>query len=323
MRYISWNGLGRISQIGLGTARFGTVVDEDLSFELMDYYFEHGGNIIDTARNYYEWTENGRGKSEKTVGKWVSDRNVRNSILISTKGGVRNEKSVFISDLSKANLLNEAMESMDSLCTDYIDTYFLHRDEPTREVSEIMYTLAEVKDVTKCKLLGVSNWRIERIIEANEYAKEHGLPRIETIQTWWSIADPIYEMWKDPTVTWMDEDTYQYVNAKGLLTFAYTSQAKGFFQKAIKEGYDNIPELLKERIVSGENLRRLKKIEGYCKEHKVDPTSVVNGYITQNRIPAVALISCSSIAHLKEIIDSTDDCVDPLWLSQFDPIESV
>ena len=44
-----------LSKIGLGTGRFGTVVSEETSFEMLDLFYENGGNVIDTARNYYEW----------------------------------------------------------------------------------------------------------------------------------------------------------------------------------------------------------------------------------------------------------------------------
>ena len=67
-----------LSKIGLGTGRFGTVVSKEMSFEMLDMFYEHGGNVIDTARNYYEWVENGRGKSEQTIGEWMAKR--RNQI---------------------------------------------------------------------------------------------------------------------------------------------------------------------------------------------------------------------------------------------------
>ena len=38
-----------VSKIVLGTDSYGSIVDESLSFEMMDFYRENGGNIIDTA----------------------------------------------------------------------------------------------------------------------------------------------------------------------------------------------------------------------------------------------------------------------------------
>ena len=67
----------RLSRLGMGTARFGTLVDERRSFALLDRFFDGGGTLLDTARNYYEWVENGRGKSEACVGKWMESRGNR------------------------------------------------------------------------------------------------------------------------------------------------------------------------------------------------------------------------------------------------------
>lgn len=103
MKYTNKFGMN-LSKIGLGTGRFGTVVSEETSFEMLDLFYENGGNVIDTARNYYEWVENGRGKSEQTIGKWMAKRGVRDKVYISTKCGVRNEGKTFYMNLSKENL---------------------------------------------------------------------------------------------------------------------------------------------------------------------------------------------------------------------------
>ena len=43
------------SLICLGTASFGTDLDEVSAFELLDMFFERGGNFLDTARIYGAW----------------------------------------------------------------------------------------------------------------------------------------------------------------------------------------------------------------------------------------------------------------------------
>ena len=156
MKYTNKFGMN-LSKIGLGTGRFGTVVSEETSFEMLDLFYENGGNVIDTARNYYEWVENGRGKSEQTIGKWMAKRGVRDKVYISTKCGVRNEGKTFYMNLSKENLLEECKQSLEALQTDYIDIYLLHRDEPDRLVEEIMETLQVVQEVGKVKTIGVCN----------------------------------------------------------------------------------------------------------------------------------------------------------------------
>ncbi len=310
-----------ISQIGLGTGRFGTLVEKEFAFVMMDYFVDHGGNLLDTARNYYEWVENGRGMSEKTIGEWMEQRNLRNKMVISTKCGVSNQGKIFTPNLSKENLLEECKESKEALRTDYIDIYLLHRDEPERPVEEIVETLQVLAEESKARFLGVCNWSTERVKKADAYAKSHGLREIEIVQTWWSIAAYTEKMWNDPTTTGMDGAMYQYLLGQNKWAMAYTSQAKGFFQKAIQQGLDQIPPFLKERVATEENIARLQEIERYCKEKNVSPTAAVNGYITQNDLEGVALVSCSKMEQLEDIMTHASVEIEKEWIRKFDPRE--
>ena len=303
MKYINDT---KISKIGLGTGRFGTRVSEALSFDMLDCFYENGGTLIDTARNYYEWVENGRGKSEECLGKWLDSRGNRNKICLSTKCGVRNEVKNWFINLSKENLCQELCESLEALRTDYIDIYLLHRDEPDRPAEEIIETMQYLKEKGRVGIIGASNWSTERIKRANAYAVEHGMESFRTVQTWWSLAECKYEMWDDPNTTHMDSELYSYMSGSGMFAMAYTSQCKGFFQKAITKGLENIDEFLKRRIVTASNLKRLDYIREYCGKRNVSPTAVVSGYITSNALEGTALVSCSNIEQLIDILDNCD-----------------
>ena len=74
------------SVICLGTVSFGTTLDTCIAFHLLDTFFEHGGNFIDTAHIYGGWASDGLGLSEKTIGQWVKERGVEENIIIATKG---------------------------------------------------------------------------------------------------------------------------------------------------------------------------------------------------------------------------------------------
>lgn len=305
MKYIEKDGM-KLSKIGMGTGRFGTKIELESSFEMLDIFIKYGGNVIDTARNYYEWVENGRGKSEETIGKWIIKNNIREKVYLSTKGGVRNNGKQFYINLSQENLLDEIKRSKDALQTDRIDIYLLHRDEPERPVEDIIETMQIIAENANVKKLGVCNWDIKRIIKANEYAKKHQFKELEIIQTYWSLAEYTKEMWNDSTTTHMDEETYAYIKKHKLMAMAFTSQAKGFFQKAVKYGIDSIDEFLKQRVVTESNLNKLDYISAYCKTQQVSPTAVVNGYITSNEVDAIALVSCTKVEQLIDILENCD-----------------
>ena len=306
MKYIINESSKPISKIGLGISRYGTLVDKAQSYDLLDLFLHYGGNVIDTARNYYEWVDNGRGKGEQLLGDWMQDRQNRDLIVVSTKGGVRNCGKVFTADLSKDNLTLELQESLDSLRTNYLDIYLLHRDEPDRPIEEIIETVQEIVPYVKNGLIGVSNWSAARLKAANSYALQHGLHPFKVVQTWWSISSYTETMWGDPTTTWMDDEMYQYCIKNQILAMGYTSQAKGFFQKAISVGLNNIDEMLKYRASNSANLIKLQHMDEYCRKNHLDPTAVVSGYITSNPLSGIALISTSNPDHLSEIMRCAD-----------------
>lgn len=319
MKYIEKCGM-RMSKIGLGTGRFGTRVDKTTAFRMLDAFVSGGGNVVDTARNYYEWVENGRGISEKTIGSWVAARGIRDRIYISTKGGVRNVGKKFYINLGKQNLLNELKESQDALQSRNIDIYLLHRDEPERPVEEIMDTLQLVAERANVKALGVCNWSAKRIIAANRYAITRGYKPLLMIQTWWSIAAYTDTMWNDPTTTHMDTQTYNYILKNDLIGMAFTSQAKGFFQKALTTGLDNLDAFLKQRIATELNIKRLNYIADYCNKRHLSPTAVVNGYITSNEAKGIALVSCSTMEQLYDILNNCDTEIDREFICNIDRI---
>lgn len=317
MKYLSQNiSNKKISRIGLGTGRFGTRIPETLAYDLLDIFVQYGGTVIDTARNYYEWVEDGRGKSELCIGHWLESRNIRDEVCIVTKGGVKNKGNIWNINLSRNNLQKELEQSLEALRTDYVDIYLLHRDEPNRPVEEIIETMQYLAEFANIKKIGVANWNIDRIIRINQYAKQYGLKMIEVVQNWWSIAEYKYEMWDDENTTHMDNETHQYLLDNGFLGMAYTSQCKGYFQKASKLGYDKVDEFLRHRIETPQNIKILNYLNDYAQTHHVTITDLVNSYITSDIVNSIALVSCNCKEQLEDIVQHCDYEM-PLEIIQF------
>lgn len=296
----------RVSKIGIGTGKFGTKISDELAFEMLDLFVEYGGTVVDTARNYYEWIENGRGKSEECLGKWIESRKAREQVCIATKGGVKNKGKIWEINLSRDNLVQELKESLEALRTDYTDIYLLHRDEKERPVEEIVETMQYIAEIGNIGALGVANWNIARIKDANQYAERHGLKPFKVLQTWWSIAEYKEEMWDDKNTTHMDRETHQYMLENNLIGMAYTSQCKGYFQKAAQLGNNRVNDFLKKRIETNNNLYILDYLVRYSEENSIDMTSLVNAYITSNSVEGIALISCSTLEQLLDVVTHCD-----------------
>lgn len=320
MKYLTLSNGKKMSKIGLGVSRFGTRTPKELSEEMLNHFCQSGGTLVDTARNYYEWVENGRGKSEAFLGEWMERQKCRDRLVVSTKGGVYNVGSKFYVSLARDALLKELEESMDALRTGYLDIYLLHRDEPERPTEEIVESLQEIAEKSCCHELGVCNWSCQRIREANQYAANHGLLPIRFVQTWWSLASYTESMWNDPTTTHMDAETAAYCQAHKCIVMGYTSQAKGFFQKACTVGIEHLDPLLKRRIMNEQNLRKLAELQKYCAGSGCSPTDVVVGYITSNPMPGTALVSCSRVEQLDDILASADYQLEEESIRRFDAI---
>jgi len=62
-----------VSEICLGTMQFGWTAAEDASRQVMDAFWDAGGNFIDTADIYTTWAGDASygGKTEEIIGRWL------------------------------------------------------------------------------------------------------------------------------------------------------------------------------------------------------------------------------------------------------------
>ena len=65
--------------------------------------------------------------------------------------------------------------SLERLQTDYIDLYFLHRDNPAVPVGEFVDMFNRHRAAGRVRAFGGSNWTPTRLAEANAYAEHNGL----------------------------------------------------------------------------------------------------------------------------------------------------
>jgi len=147
------------SVICLGTGDVGGALDQQTSFRLLDAYLDLGGTLIDTASVYTDWLPGERSASEKTIGRWLSHRGGRDRILLATKGGHPRLTSMDVPRLSRQEIVQDLEASLRNLHTEVIDLYWLHRDDPTRPVSEIVNVLYDQVQAGKVRYVG---WRARR-----------------------------------------------------------------------------------------------------------------------------------------------------------------
>lgn len=293
----------KMSRIILGGVPFGTTLNREQSFGMMDKYLTYGGNTIDTARVYCDWLENGHSMSERTIGEWVKARNNRKDVILVTKGG--HPDSSGVKRLSREDILGDMDTSLETLQTDYVDLYFLHRDDTSLPVSEIMDTLHILVEQGKTKAIGVSNWSCGRIAEANEYAAKHGKTLISVSQIQWSLAQCFPANFNDETLICMNQIEYEQYLKLNIPVMSYTSQANGLFSKAGEDGLEHVPDNLK-KFVTPENVRRYKNLLDLCKRKGYSKSAVSLSYITDNKLNAGAIIGGTRMEQLEDSIKAAD-----------------
>ncbi|MCL5274898.1 MAG: aldo/keto reductase [Chloroflexi bacterium] len=219
------------SVICLGTGGMGSSIEREASFAMLDALVAQGGNFLDSAKVYADWLPIERSSSEKTIGRWMKARKNRARIIVGTKGAHPDLKAMNIPRMSPQEIESDVDASLEHLQTDYIDLYWLHRDDPSRPAGEIIESLNVHIKAGKLRYIGCSNWRAERIRQAQAYASTHGLQGFCGDQMLWSLAAVNTAGMADKTLVAMDEPLRTYHTDSGMAAIPYSSQANGLFNK--------------------------------------------------------------------------------------------
>src|ERR1700748_1633119 len=134
-RQLGRSGL-KISPICLGTMMVGGPTDEAASRRIIAKAREAGVNFIDTADAY------SNGNSEQVVGRAIS--NNRQNWVLATKLANQMGEDPNRGGLSRRWVLQAADESLKRLGTDYIDLYFLHKEDHSTPLGEAVRGIGDL-----------------------------------------------------------------------------------------------------------------------------------------------------------------------------------
>lgn len=302
MRYLHLNGSKTpVSRIALGSTYFGTAIAETTSWNMLDRFVAMGGTTIDTARHYGQRTPFDPSPSEQLIGSWLKYQGMHQHMVLIGKGLYPEPSGR--SRFSYANLLYDIERSLDELHADTFDVWFFHRDDPRIPVDEIMEMVAPLVQSGIIQTLGASNWTVKRIASANAYAKAHHLPPIQASQIQWSLAKSTPESWRDPTLVCMTDEELAWYRSHDMPIFAFSSQAKGFFSKAIAK--EPLNSKSQQRFGFLENYDRIERVAQLSAELDCTPAAITIAYITSQKPDSVAIIGPSSLSQLEDsLIDS-------------------
>ena len=220
---VEYRALGRsglkVSPLCLGAMMFGDQTDENTSRRIVAKAKDAGFNFIDTADAY-----NG-GKSEEIVGRAIEDN--RDRWVIATKVGFPVDKIIPSGhDLSRKYIMRAVDQSLRRIGTEYIDLYYLHRDDPTTPLDETVRALADLIHQGKVRHIGVSNFRAWRVAEFCRLCDETGIDRPVASQPQYNAMNRVPEVQHLPACQFYGLGVVPYRPlARGILTGKYTSIA--------------------------------------------------------------------------------------------------
>lgn len=298
MRYRDFGGKN-VSVIALGSTGFGGQTPEQEALDFLDAYAEIGGNFIDTARVYGSTPERKYGESERIIGKWMETRRNRDKVFLSTKGGHPDPETMRTGRLSHGEIMDDFKRSLDNLRTDRIDIYWLHRDDESRSVGDIMETMTEIAESGGAGMIGVSNWKPIRVLEANAYARSHGIHPLDADQIQFSLArQTIVE---DPTMYQMNAESYRMHLETDMPLMAFSSQAKGFFSKLADMGEAGLSPKARRRYLHPENLAIYDRILEIQRQTGLAAGSIALAWLIAQPFPVFPIVGVSRKNHLQAL----------------------
>ncbi len=289
--------------IGLGTGQSGLTMDRPAAFRMFDAYVAAGGNFIDSAKVYTDWLPGERSASEKAIGEWLRSHGNRAEIVIATKGAHPALESMHTPRLSPANIVGDLESSLRHLGVDTIDLYWLHRDDRSRPVSEILETLSKQAQAGKIRYYGCSNWCTGRIREAQDFAITNDLPGFAASQMMWSLAVIDPEALKDDTIAPMDDEMLAYHRDTGLPAIPFSSQAGGLFNK-LAEGRG--PREGEGPYRSPLNHARLGRILSLSEATGYTITQIVLGYLLSQPFFTLPVVGPRTLEQLADSLTAAD-----------------
>ena len=155
-RQLGRSGL-KISPICLGTMMFGGPTDEATSSRIVAKAREAGVNFIDSADAY-----NG-GKSEQVVGRAIANAGTTGCSRQSSP--TRSATIPIAAGCRGAGCCRRRKASLKRLGTDYIDIYYLHKEDHSTPLDETVRAMGDLIRQGKIRYFGVSNYRAWRVAE--------------------------------------------------------------------------------------------------------------------------------------------------------------
>ncbi|KAL5621091.1 hypothetical protein FOBRF1_004337 [Fusarium oxysporum] len=299
-RALSPNAAVHVSPICLGTSNFGDnwagllgSCDKPTTEGILDYFYEQGGNFLDTANQYQD------GQSEQWFGDWMKKRGVRDQMVIATKYSLSNRGQFASREITANTTGNNAKtlrvcveRSLKRLQTDYIDILYVHYWDYHTSIPEVMQSLNQLVEAGKVIYLGISDAPAWVASKANQYARDHGLRGFAAYQCLWSAAVHDFERGIIPMA-----------REEGMALAPWGALGRGNFKTDEQRKNDpgrnaSVGVTVQNEIAVG------KALAGIAERKGTIPTSLALAYVMKKYPYTFPVIGGRKIEHLKGNIEA-------------------
>ncbi|KAK0672700.1 putative oxidoreductase [Cercophora samala] len=292
----------RVSPLCLGGLNIGDEwkalmgeMTQPQAFSLLDFYYDAGGNFIDTANAYQ------KEQSEKWIGEWMAKRGIRDQMFISTKysnnfragHGETEVMAGFIGNGTKS-LHTSVHASLQKLQTEYIDLLFVHWYDYATSIPELMQSLNVLVSAGKVLYLGISDAPAWVVTKANQYARDHALRGFSVYQGEWSAASRDFE-----------RDIIPMCREEGMGIMPWGALGGGNFKT--EEQRRVAEQNAGERVLAPRDEKHVKvskALEKVAERKGTSMTSVALAYVMQKTPYVFPVVGGRKIEHLKQNIEA-------------------
>lgn len=309
---MQYTKLGRsnftVSRMCLGTNNFGSQLSEEQASKVIRRAVDDGINFIDTANVYVG------GRSEEIIGKSV--KGDRNSVAIATKMGYGMPGEPEGINLTRANVLAKADDSLRRLQTDHIDLYYLHGFDPNVPLLETLGAMSQLVKDGKVWQVGVSNFGASQVAEAMRICEENDFAKPMAVESRYNL------MVRDA-----EKDLFPLCAKLGLGVATYSPLAGGFLTGKYSKGTEPPigtraaynPNYWK-RYNSDENFAKLEKLSAIGKESGLPLTTLAVAWILSKPAVTAPIIGASSPDQVDENCRISDTKVPSQVIAKLDAL---
>ena len=293
-----------VSAIGLGCVTFGREIDQETSFQIMDYALEQGINFFDTAEGY----ASGEMPSETVIGNWMRSRGTRNEVVLCTKVSI---------DGTSEGIAKAAQQSLERLGTDYVEIYKAHNSFPAVSREELLGALNELVVSGVTQVIGGSNFSTDQLQEALAISDQNGWARFQILQPPYSMARSEHPGHIDRPEA--HERLFPLCVDEGVAITPYSPLGAGFLTGKYTADRSKFPKGTRFDVMPGHadiyfnttNFEMVEKLRAKSEETGTPIVKLAMGWAMENSMVTSVLAGARRPAHLDNAIEAFEMDLSP------------